>query len=121
MASKELMPPTETHDPYSQLLVQQDEHIHKIIQGILGCRMDSIRKTKCQDMIHILDMFNGQSPSKQKEALIEFLQIMPEYKTTDQDELYQRLRALRAELKRRGEITDLLIWAKLKYQVQNDD
>ena len=118
-SSQQLTPPTETQDPYIQLLLQQDEHIHQVVQGILKCSMVDIRRTKVTEIPHILNMFTGPSLSKQKEALVEFLQLMPEYKTTETDDLYNRLLALKAELKRRGEITDLLIWAKLKYQNQN--
>ena len=118
-SSDELLPPTQVQDPYIQLLLQQDEHIHQVVQGILKCSMVDIRRTKVTEIPHILNMFTGPSLSKQKEALIEFLQLMPEYRTTETDDLYNRLLALKAELKRRGEITDLLIWAKLKYQNQN--
>ena len=118
-SSDELLPPTQVQDPYIQLLLQQDEHIHQVVQGILKCSMVDIRRTKVTEIPHILNMFTGPSLSKQKEALVEFLQLMPEYKTTETDDLYNRLLALKAELKRRGEITDLLIWAKLKYQNQN--
>ena len=118
-SSQQLMPPTETQDPYIQLLLQQDEHIHQVVHNILKCSMVDIRRTKVTEIPHILNMFTGPSLSKQKEALIEFLQLMPEYRTTESEDLYNRLLALKAELKRRGEITDLVIWARLKYQNQN--
>ena len=118
-SSEELLPPTQAQDPYTQLLVQADEHIHQVVQNILKCSMVDIRRTKVTEIPHILNMFTGPSLSKQKEALIEFLQLMPEYRTTETEDLYNRLLALKAELKRRGEITDLVIWARLKYQNQN--
>ena len=118
-SSEELLPPTQAQDPYTQLLVQADEHIHQVVHNILKCSMVDIRRTKVTEIPHILNMFTGPSLSKQKEALIEFLQLMPEYRTTETEDLYNRLLALKAELKRRGEITDLVIWARLKYQNQN--
>ena len=118
-SSQQLMPPTQAQDPYTQLLIQADEHIHQVIQSLLKCSMVDIRRTKVTEIPHILNMFTGPSLSKQKEALIEFLQLMPEYRTTESEDLYNRLLALNSELKRRGEITDLVIWARLKYQNQN--
>ena len=102
--------------PYEKLLIEEDEYIHQIVQEITNCKTNDVKKTKCADISGILRYFSGSSPHKQKESLVEFLIIMPEYKTTNTDLLELRLRALKDELKRRGEITDLLIWAKLKYQ-----
>ena len=110
------MVPSEVTAPYEKLLIDQKDYIHALIQSIVNTRLEDIRRTKVTDMEEILAMFKGSTPNKQREALVEFLKVMPEYKTTDQDTLLLRLKALKAELKRQHEITDLLLWAKLKYQ-----
>ena len=103
------------------MLVKQDATIHNIIKDILSCKMDDIKKTRVQDMLDVLEQFSGTTLNKKKEELMEFLRIMPEYKTTDKEVMARRLTALKAELKRRGEIQDLLIWAKINYHKQNGE
>ena len=110
------MVPPEVTAPYEKLLIEERDYIHRLVQSIMNTKLEDIRKTKLADMAEILTMFKGSTPNKQKEALIEFLKIMPEYKTTDKDVLLLRLRTLKRELKREHEITDLLTWAKLRYQ-----
>ena len=113
--SENLRPPQELATTYEKLLTQQDATIHAIIQDLLACKLDDIKKTKVVDMVEVLENFSGTTPNKKKEELLEFLRIMPEYKTTDKETMALRLKALKKELHRRGEIEDLLIWAKLKY------
>ena len=108
-------------DTYEDMLVKQDATIHNIIKDILSCKMDDIKKTRVQDMLDVLEQFSGTTLNKKKEELMEFLRIMPEYKTTDKEVMARRLTALKAELKRRGEIQDLLIWAKINYHKQNGE
>ena len=108
--------PENPTSPYEMLLVKEDEYIHQIVQGIMNCKTNDVKRTKCAEIAAVLRYFSGSSPHKQKEALTEFLTIMPEYRTTNPELLEARFKALKDELKRRGEITDLLIWAKLKYQ-----
>ena len=113
--SENLQMPPEVTTTFEKLLTQQDATIHTIIQDILSCKLDDIKKTKVGDMVEVLENFSGTTPNKKKEELLEFLRIMPEYKTTDKETMALRLKALKKELHRRGEIEDLLIWAKLKY------
>ena len=110
-------------DTYENLLTQQDETIHAIVKDILACKLEDIKNTKVGEMAEILSNFTGKNAYSKKAESIEFLRIMPEYKTTDKDTMALRLKALKMELHRRGEIEDLLIWAKLKYareQKQNE-
>ena len=120
-ADSQLVVPAEISEPYEKLLIQSNLYIHNIVQGILRCKTQDIKATKCAEMTQVLRHFTGTSPHKQKEALMEFLNIVPEFKTTDMELMDKRLHALRDELKRRGEITDLLIWAKLNYVKQNQN
>ena len=106
----------QTLQPYELLLFQQTDHIHEVINDIVNCKLEDIRRTKLEEMKPILSLFRGGTPYKQRENLIEFLRLMPEYKTTDPNKLYQRLTTLQAHLTTKGEITDLLIWAMYKQQ-----
>ena len=119
--SESLQVPAPVAVTYDKLLIQQDETIHAIIQDILSCTIEDIKRTKTVDMMEVLENFSGSSPHKKKAELLDFLRIMPEYKTTDKDTMALRLKALKKELHRRGEIEDLLIWAKLKYAKKPDN
>jgi len=116
----ENLPENSSENPYEKLLIENEEDIHAIVQDIVNTKTRDIKATKLVEMAGILKYFSGSTPHKQKEALLEFLNIMPEYKTTNMDLMEKRLTGLKNELKRRGEICDLLIWAKLKYQNQNE-
>ena len=116
MSEDRLEIPLEISEPYEKLLAQQEEYVHAVVKSIFDCKLDDVRHTRCEDIERILNFFSGSTQKKKREALVEFLKICPEYRTTDQDVLYQRLKALEAELRRKGEISELLIWAKLKYQ-----
>ena len=96
---------------YDDLLIKNSDDVHRALQDILSCKIDDIRRTKVQDMEQILKLFPGKTLTKQKEELIEFLNIMPEYRTTDQQVLYQRLKTLKDQLKRTGGVSNLCIWA----------
>ena len=116
MSEDRLEIPLEISEPYEKLLAQQEEYVHAVVKSIFDCKLDDVRHTRCEDIDRILNFFSGSTQKKKREALVEFLKICPEYRTTDQDVLYQRLKCLEAELRRKGEISELLIWAKLKYQ-----
>ena len=118
--SESLQVPTQGTETYEKLLTQQDEAIHVIIQDILACKLEDVKKTKVVDMMEVLDNFSATTACKKKDELVEFLRIMPEYKTTDKETMALRLKALKKELHRRGEIEDLLIWAKLKYSKKSE-
>ena len=100
---------------YDSLLLQQKENMHAIIQDILNFRVESVKKTSVHDMEPLLNLFLGSSPHKKKEALVEFLRLMPEYRTTDQEVLYRRLKALKDNLRRTEGNSDLYFYALRKY------
>ena len=102
--------------PYENFLVQYQDHIHQVLQDIMNCRVDNIRRTPVKDMEAILNLFKGTSLNKKREALVEFLRIMPEYRTTDQELLYQRLKALKEHIKTNEGYSDLYLWALWKYR-----
>ena len=116
MTYQDLSVPPEVTAPYEKLLIEERDYIHRLVESIMNTKLEDVRRTKVTDIPELLKLFKGSTPKRQKEALVEFLKIMPEYRTTDQDLLLQRLRILKRELKREHEITDLLTWAKLRYQ-----
>ena len=101
--------------PFDKFLYQNRDLVHAIIQDMLNCKIESIRKTSVHDMEPILNLFRGSTLNKKRESLIEFLGIMPEYKTNDKDLLYERLKKLKAQIKQEG-YADLLYYALYKYR-----
>ena len=102
--------------PYDYILLQYGDHVLQVIQDILSCKVEAIRNTHVHDMEPLLNLFRGTTLSKKRDALMEFLSIMPEYKTTDQELLYERLKRLKEQIKHEGNQSDLLLWALWKYR-----
>ena len=100
---------------YNSLLLQQKENMHAVIQDILNYRVECVKKTSVREMEPLLNLFLGSTPHKKKEMLIEFLRLMPEYRSTDQEVLYRRLKALKDDLKRTEGNSDLYFYAMRKY------
>ena len=86
-----------------------------------NCKLEAIRRTNTSDMEPILNLFMGSTLKRKRDTLIEFLNIMPEYKTTDQNVLYQRLKALKEHIKRTEGISDLYYYALRKYRNENNN
>ena len=107
---------TQQLDPFDVYLIQQGDNIHEAVQDIINFKLEDVRRTKVEDLSNILSLFRGRTPYQQRESLIEFLRLMPEYKTSDPEKLYQRLSTLQAHLKTTGDVTDLLVWAMYKHQ-----
>ena len=102
--------------PYDNLLIQHGEHMHMVMQDIKDCKVEAIRMVNVHDLEPLLNLFEGATLSKKRDALMAFLRIMPEYKTNDQEVLLRRLKALKEQLKREGGYTDLYYWAVWRYR-----
>ena len=107
--------------PCDNFLVQNASYIHEIVQDMLNCKLETIRRANTQNIQNILSLFRGDSSFRQRDALIEFLRLMPEYRIDDPDRLYLRLKALKDHLTRTGGVTDLLIWAMYQHQHYQDN
>ena len=107
--------------PYDTFLLQYKDHIHAVIQDILNCSTEAIRRTNVHNIENVLSLFIGPSLHKKKEELVEFLRLLPEYKTTDQDLLYERLKALKDHLRRTEGDSDLYFYALRKYRKTNEN
>ena len=101
---------------YEKLLLENEDLIHQAFQDSLNCKIDAIRKTKVEDIEQILNLFFGPTLAKKREQLIDFLKLMPEYRTTDSDLLYQRLKALQEKISRTEGYSDLFFHAYRKYR-----
>ena len=101
---------------YERWLLYNEVEINKAVKDILDMRVDAIRRTKVNEMTEILRLFSGTTQNKKREELIEFLKLMPAYRTCDKDLLLRRLQNLKELIKRRDNISDLLVYAKLKQQ-----
>ena len=106
-------------DLYEKMLAENTRYMHVVMKDILGCRIEDIKKTRCADMPEVLQYFSGSTPNQQKNALMEFLRLMPEYRTQNRHRMAKRLHDLKEILKQRNEINDLLIYAKLNYDMHN--
>ena len=118
-----LSPPSTTIDfntPYDTFLLEHGEHLHNILQDIRACKIETIRKTSVNDMEQILNLFKGSTLVKKREAFMQFLIIMPEYRSTDQEVLYRRLKQLKERIKVTDGTSDLYYWAMRKYKDTSD-
>ena len=105
---------------YQRMLTEREDEINHLIKDIMDMKIESIRKTRCSDIAAILNLFSGTTPGKKKDELIEFLRLMPAYRTCDQEVLRNRLEYLKATIKQRDKISDLLVYAKLKHQKEEE-
>ena len=107
--------------PYETVLLNNGDYIHQVIQDILNCKVEAIRKTSVRNMPGLLNLFIGSTPQAKKDQLLEFLRLLPEYKTTDQEVLYRRLCALQDHLRRTEGNSDLYFYAIRKYKNSNEN
>ena len=108
------IPPERVIATYEEMLVKRTEVINSIIKDILTFKLGDLKTTKVDSIDSILVLFNGSTPNKKKENLIEFLRLMPSFRTTNPETLERRLRDLKYELRRRDGIKDLLVYAQIQ-------
>ena len=108
-------------EPYETFLLEHGEHLHAKVQDMLNCRLDAIRATSVKDIEPILNLFKGPSLAQKKALFVEFLRIMPEYKTTDKELLYKRLKALKDYIKVKDGTSDLYYWAMKRYRASANE
>ena len=115
------IPPERVIAEYEEMLAKHTEVINAIIRNILDFKLSYIKTTKTSNMSNILRMFPGSTDNKKRENLIEFLRLLPAYRTTDPELLERRLRDLKNELTKRDTIKDLLIYAQLQNQKPDNE
>ena len=94
------IPPERVIAEYDEMLTKHTEVINTIIKDILDFKMSYIKMTKTSSMSNILRMFPGSTDNKKRENLIEFLRLLPAYRTTDPELLERRLHDLKTNLLR---------------------
>ena len=107
--------------PYETYMIENGDYVHQAVQDMLTCKLEAIRKTSVRDMTNILDLFIGSSQQVKKDQLVEFLKLMPEYKTTDKEVLYRRLKGLQEYISRTEGNSDLFFYALRKYKKTNEN
>ena len=108
------VPPEKVVEIYEEMLVKHTEVINSIIKDILDFKLGDIKTTKVNTIDSMLSLFNGSTLNKKKENLIEFLRLMPSFRTSHPEILERRLRDLKYELRKRDGIKDLLVYAQLQ-------
>ena len=107
------VPPEKVVEVYEEMLVKHTEVINSIVKDILDFKLGDLKTTKVDTIDSMLKLFNGSTPNKKKENLIEFLRLMPSFRTTQPEILERRLRDLKDELRQREGIKDLLVYAQI--------
>lgn len=107
------VPPEKVVEVYEEMLVKHTEVINSIIKDIFAFKLGDLKTTKVDTIDNILKLFNGSTPNKKKENLIEFLRLMPSFRTAQPEILERRLQDLKDELRKREGIKDLLVYAQI--------
>ena len=107
--------------PYEKFLLENGDAVHQAFKDSINCKLELIRKAPKEDIGEILNLFLGSTPGEKKKELVEFLKLMPEYRTTDSDLLYQRLKILQDHLRRTEGNSDLYFYALRKYRKTNEN
>ena len=107
------LPKEEVIKQYDRMLAQNTEAVNEIVKDIIAFKLGDVKGTKVSAIEDVLKYFNGTTLNKKKENLIEFLRLMPSFRTTDTSVLERRLSDLKYELRRKNYISDLLVYAQM--------
>ena len=104
-----------------KILRYREKDFNAMIQDMTTFSAQTVRNANVKDIEELLKYFTAPTMSKKKEELIEFLRIMPGYKTSDKYLLQRRLGQLVYHQVRTGGIRDPLLYAKLQNQPEGQD
>ena len=104
-----------------KILRYREKDFNAMIQDMTTFSAQTVRNASIKDIEELLKYFTAPTMSKKKEELIEFLRIMPGYKTSDKYLLQRRLGQLVYHQVRTGGIRDPLLYAKLQNQPEGQD
>ena len=104
-----------------KILRYREKDFNAMIQDMTTFSAQTVRNASIKDIEELLKYFTAPTMSKKKEELIEFLRIMPGYKTNDKYLLQRRLGQLVYHQVRTGGIRDPLLYAKLQNQPEGQD
>ena len=104
-----------------KILRYREKDFNAMIQDMTTFSAQTVRNANVKDIEELLKYFTAPTMSKKKEELIEFLRIMPGYKTSDKYLLQRRLGQLVYHQVRTGGIRDPLLYAKLQNQPEGQE
>ena len=104
-----------------KILRYREKDFNTMINDMTTFSAQTVRSANVKDIEDLLKYFSASTWSKKKEELIEFLRIMPGYKTSDKYLLERRIGQLVYHQIRTGGIRDPLLYAKLQNQPEGQD
>ena len=104
-----------------KILRYREKDFNAMINDMTTFSAQTVRSANVKDIEDLLKYFTAPTMSKKKEELIEFLRIMPGYKTSDKYLLERRIGQLVYHQVRTGGIRDPLLYAKLQNQPEGQD
>ena len=104
-----------------KILRYREKDFNTMINDMTTFSAQTVRSANVKDIEDLLKYFSASTWSKKKEELIEFLRIMPGYKTSDKYLLERRIGQLVYHQVRTGGIRDPLLYAKLQNQPEGQD
>ena len=104
-----------------KILRYREKDFNAMINDMTTFSAQTVRSANVKDIEDLLKYFSASTWSKKKEELIEFLRIMPGYKTSDKYLLERRIGQLVYHQVRTGGIRDPLLYAKLQNQPEGQD
>ena len=100
-----------------KILRYREKDFNAMIQDMTAFSAQTVRNANVKDIEELLKYFTAEPTwSKRKEALIEFLRLMPGYKTSNKYVLHRRLGQFIRRQVMTGGIRDPLLYAKLQNQ-----
>ena len=112
---------TPIEEIYQKLLINREKEMNALVKDILGYSQNLIKNAKVEQIADVLYFFKGNSPTKKKLELIEFMRLNPAYWTCDKEKLISRIEALKSVIKQRDHLNDLILYAKLQNQDESEE
>ena len=108
-------------DIVDKILRYREKEFNAMIEDMRTFSAQTVRSASIKDIEDLLKLFTAPTMSKKKEELIEFLRLMPGYRTHDKYLLQERIAKLIWHQNRTGGIRDPLLYAKLQNQPEQDE
>ena len=108
-------------DIVDKILRYREKEFNAMIEDMRTFSAQTVRNASIKDIEDLLKLFTAPTMSKKKEELIEFLRLMPGYRTHDKYLLQERITKLIWHQNRTGGIRDPLLYAKLQNQPEQDE
>lgn len=100
----------------NKILRYREKEFNEMIADMTAFSAQTVRNANVKDIEDLLKYFKAPTLTKKKEELIEFLRLMPGYKTSNKYVLHRRLGQFIRRQVMTGGIRDPLLYAKLQNQ-----